>query len=131
MQDDKFFKHPALPFVECRYSKNSGRSYKPHMHKTFSVGAIDEGEVVYGVDGKVVRLRPGSLALINPEALHSCNPTEFNKRSYYVLYLDIRWCLRLQQSLWPVDTFRPVKTVLLKDDALFRRYLHTMHFTSL
>ncbi len=35
MSDEHFFKHPKLPFAECRYSTNSGRYYKPHMHKTF------------------------------------------------------------------------------------------------
>jgi hypothetical protein len=47
MSDEHFSKHPALPFAECRYSKNSGRHYKSHMDKTFSVGAIDQGEVIY------------------------------------------------------------------------------------
>lgn len=75
--DEHFFEHPALPFAECRYSKNSGRHYKSHMHKTFCVGAVDRGEVIYQVEGKLVKLQPGTLALINPETLHSCNPTEF------------------------------------------------------
>jgi hypothetical protein len=43
---DIFFKHPELPFVECRYSTDSRHHYKPHMHKTFCIGAIDLGEVV-------------------------------------------------------------------------------------
>ena len=89
MSDEYFFKHPSLPFVELRYSKNSGRHFKSHMHKTFSVGAIDQGEVIYQVNGKEVKLLPGSLALINPETFHSCNPNEHSKRSYYVLYLDV------------------------------------------
>ena len=57
--------------MECRYSTNSGRYYKPHMHKAFCIGAIDRGEVIYQVDGELVKLQPGSLALINPETLHS------------------------------------------------------------
>ncbi len=126
MKDELFFKYPSLPFAECRYSKNSGRSYKPHMHKTFSVGAIDHGEVVYRVEEKTVKLRPGSLALINPETLHSCNPAEFNKRSYYMLHLDVDWCLRLQQSLWQVETFHRAGTVLLEDDALYAQFIRTI-----
>lgn len=116
----------TLPFAECRYSKNSGRQYKSHIHKTFSIGAIDQGEVIYLVEGKTVRLRPGSLALINPETLHSCNPTGSSKRSYYVLFLDVEWCLQLQQSLWQLETFSPVNTILLEDSSVYQQYINTM-----
>lgn len=125
MSDEHFLKHP-LPFVECLYSRNSGRHYKSHMHKTFSVGAIDRGEVIYQVEGKTAKLRPGSLALINPEILHSCNPTEFCKRSYYMLFLDAEWCLQLQQSLWQLETFSPVNTILLEDNLAYQQYIKTM-----
>ena len=126
MSDEHFLKHPTLPFAECRYSKNSGRFYKPHMHKTFSVGAIDQGEVIYQVEGKMAKLQPGSLALINPEILHSCNPTEFLIRSYYMLYLDVEWCLLVQQSLWQLETFNPVNTILLEDNSVYQQYINTM-----
>ncbi len=125
MSDEHFLKQ-TLPFAECRYSKNSGRHYKSHMHKTFSVGAIDQGEVIYQVEGKTAKLQPGSLALINPEILHSCNPTEFCKRSYYMLYLDVEWCLQLQQSLWQIETFSPVNTILLEDNSVCQQYISTM-----
>ena len=93
------------------------------MHKTFSVGAIDQGEVIYQVEGKMAKLQPGSLALINPEILHSCNPTEFCKRSYYMLHLDVEWCLQLQQSLWQLETFSPVSTILLEDNSVYQQYI--------
>jgi len=123
---DHFFKHPKLPFVECRLSTNSGRHYKSHMHKTFCVGAIDQGEVIYQIKGKMAKLRPGSLALINPEALHSCNPTEQSKRSYSMLFLETKWCLQLQQSIWQIERFRPVKTILLENTSIYRQYVDTM-----
>ncbi len=126
MNDEKFFRHPSLPFAECRYSKNSGRHFKSHIHQTFSVGAIDRGEVIYQVDGQTALLRPGSLALINPETLHSCNPIRHHKRSYYMLYLDINWCLQLQQSLWQIDSFNPVNKILFEDDLLYRKYIIAM-----
>ena len=128
MSSRHLFKNPILPFAEYRYSKNSGRHYKPHIHKTFSVGAIDRGEVIYQVDGKHVKLLPGSLALINPETLHSCNPVNKSKRSYYVLYLDTEWCLQLQQSLWEIDDFIPVSNVLLDDHTIYQQYISTMKF---
>jgi AraC-like DNA-binding protein len=126
MSDKDFIKYTALPFAEIRYSKNSGRQYKPHMHKTFSVGAINQGDVIYRIEEKTLKLRPGSLALINPEILHSCNPAEFRKRSYSILHLDVDWCLQLQQSLWRVERFRPVNTFLLEDNSIYQDYIKTV-----
>jgi AraC-like DNA-binding protein len=123
---DLFFKHPHLPHVECRYSADSGRHYRPHLHKTFCVGAVDRGEVIYQVDGKKAKLKPGGLALINPETLHSCNPVQFRKRSYYMLFLDVEWCLDLQQSLWRLDAFRPVNAILLTDRSIYQQYITAM-----
>lgn len=123
MSNEHFFKHSALPFVECRYSKESERHYKPHIHKTFSIGAIDQGEVIYQIEGRMEKLQPGTLALINPEILHCCNPTRFSKRSYYMLHLDIEWCLQLQQSLWQIETFSPVNTILLEDYSIYQQYI--------
>ncbi|MBN2049281.1 MAG: helix-turn-helix transcriptional regulator [Spirochaetales bacterium] len=125
MSDEHQIKQ-ILPFAECRYSKNSGRHYKSHMHKTFSIGAIDKGEVIYHVEGKMAKLQPGILALINPEILHSCNPTGTCKRSYYMLFLDVDWCLQLQQSLWQIETFRPVNTILLENNSIYQQYIDTM-----
>jgi AraC-like DNA-binding protein len=126
MSNERFIKPPTLPFAEVRCSKNSGRRYKPHMHKTFSIGAIDQGEVIYQVEGETAKLRPGSLALINPETLHSCNPAEFCKRSYFVLYLDMDWCLQVQQSLWKLDAFHPVDVILLEDGPVCRQFIDAM-----
>ena len=125
MSDEHLLKQ-TLPFAECRYSKNSARQYKPHMHKTFSVGAVEQGEVIYQVEGKILKLQPGSLALINPETLHSCNPAKFCKRSYYMLHLDVEWCLQLQQSLWQLETFSPVNTMLLEDKSVYQQYTNAM-----
>ncbi len=126
MSDEHFFKHPDMPFAEIRYSKNSRRHYKSHIHKTFSIGAIDQGEVLYQVEGKTAKLQQGNLALINPETLHSCNPAGFCKRSYYVLHLDVAWCLQLQQSLWQLESFCPVKTFLLEDNTVYQQFINTM-----
>jgi AraC-like DNA-binding protein len=126
MSDERFIKHAALPFAECRHSTNSRRHYKPHIHKTFCIGAIDQGEVIYQVEGILAKLHPGSLALINPETLHSCNPTESGKRSYYMLFLDVEWCLELQQSLWRLDAFSPVNTLLLEDHSIYQQYINAM-----
>ncbi len=126
MPSEIFFKDQKLPFVECRYSTGSKREYKAHMHSTFSIGALDSGQVEYKVVNQNSTLTVGSLALINPEALHSCNAITEEGRSYFMLYLDVAWCLQVQQSLWNIDAFIPVQRIRLDDSALHQRYCQAM-----
>ncbi len=126
MSSEIFFKDWELPFAECRYSTGSKREYKLHMHSTFSVGALDSGQVEYKVEGQSSTLNVDSLALINPEALHSCNAITEEGRSYYMLYLDVSWCTQVQQSLWNIDTFVPVQQIRLDDSSLYRQYCQAM-----
>jgi len=122
MSSEKFFKDKRLPFAECRYSNSSVRTFKTHLHRTFSVGAVERGQVEYVVSGRKAVLSADALALINPEVLHSCNAVGDNGRSYYMLYLDVDWCLQVQRSLWNVDSFVPVEKIRLDDPPLYKHY---------
>ena len=100
--------------------------FKPHMHRTLSIGAVDQGEVFYSVGDKKAILAPGSLAIMNPETLHACNPAANTERSYFMLYLDADWCFRVQESMWEVDAFVEMETVRIDDAALYEQYCNTM-----
>jgi AraC-like DNA-binding protein len=126
MPQERFFTDPRLPFAECRSSRQSTRTFKPHMHQCFSIGAVEQGEILYRVEDRNYRLRPGGLALVNPETLHACNREEAAPRSYFMLYLQTDWCLRVQQSLWQMERFMPVRLSLLEDAPLYKRYIHAM-----
>jgi AraC-like DNA-binding protein len=126
MHLEQFFLDDRLPFAECRYTQSSISIFKPHMHAAFSIGAVDKGQVEYTVGNRIARLKPGSLALINPEILHSCNSPEAEKRSYYMLYLDPAWCLLVQKSLWKVDSYIGVESIRIDDRDLYRRYCESM-----
>ena len=126
MRSERFFKNHFLPFVEMRYSRGSAVSFKSHMHHTLSIGAVDQGEVHYNVNGKKANLAPGSLVIINPETLHACNPATQTGRSYYMLHLDTDWCYRVQQSMWEVDRFVTVEKVRIDDGLLYDQYCRTM-----
>lgn len=126
MNKEQFFKDPRLPFVECRCSRSSVRHFKTHMHSTLSIGAVDRGRVQYKVGNREALLSVGSLAVINPESLHSCNAIGGHGRSYSMLYLDVAWCLQVQKSLWKVDTFIPVEKNQLDDRPLYDLYCLTV-----
>lgn len=128
MNKEIFFKDEKFPFIECRYTTNSGKHYKPHMHKSFSIGAISAGEVLYSVAKQKALLQKNSLAIINPNTLHSCNPVQKKQRSYYMLYLDTSWCQKVQASLFKTEEFLLQKEILLEDEAIYKRYIKTMDF---
>ncbi len=128
MQQEHFYRDPILPFAEIRHSTNSGRHYKPHLHNTFSIGAIDKGSVYYNVAGEEAKLCSGALAIINPDTIHHCNPVESLVRSYYMLYLDKNWCQQIQQPLFSSKQFIPAQQIILQDVKLFNDYIDTLRF---
>lgn len=126
MSNERFFKNQNLPFVEGRHAQHSSRLFKPHMHRRFSVGAVSKGSLYFRIGSEQVPLTQGTLAVINPEILHSCNPQPISARSYYMLYLDTTWCLQVQQMLWQVETFVPLQNPILKKWRLYDLYIQTM-----
>ena len=122
MGHELFFRDKQLPFVEARYSKSSQTDFKPHMHSSFSIGAIDQGEVLYSVAKQKEILRPGMLAIINPESVHSCNTLHGNDRSYYMLYLQKEWCTKVQACLWGATDFQCSTTIKIEDKDIYQNY---------
>lgn len=57
---ERFFTDPRLPFVECRHSTDSTRTFKPHMHRCFSLGAVGRGEILYRLEDQSFRLLPAA-----------------------------------------------------------------------
>jgi AraC-like DNA-binding protein len=126
MRSDLFFKNDFLPFAELRFSRSSIAFFKPHMHQTIGIGAVHEGEVLYDVNGKKAILAPGSLVVINPETLHTCNPANERERSYYMLHLDTNWCFQVQRSMWKIEQFVKVEKSRLDDVPLYEQYAKTV-----
>jgi AraC-like DNA-binding protein len=123
---ERFFQDNRLPFIECRATHGSGRNFKPHMHRRFSVGAIAKGSARFFNSTKETVLEPGMLAIINPETLHACNTTGKCGRSYYMLHADLAWCTDIQRSLWQNDQFQPVTPSVLNNWDLFDRFCTMM-----
>lgn len=123
---ESFFKDPKIPYAELRYTRDSNRVFKPHLHERLSIGAVDHGQVIFHLANESQILKPGSLALINPDTMHSCNAAPQEARSYYMLYLDVDYCLLLQQSLWQAESFQPLNITLLEDQTLYREYITAM-----
>lgn len=124
---ERFFNDNRLPFAEARFSTGSTSPFKPHMHRTFSIGAVSRGEVLYRVGDQEALLAQGSLAVINPETLHSCNPCSEQGRSYFMLHLDVAWCIKVQQSMWQTDEFSESGSIRIDKHMLYDQYCRVIN----
>ncbi len=94
--------------LELRSTWQSTQPYKRHSHPQLSIGAIMEGQTRCICHDKEYILNPGDLIVIPASAPHSCNPVAGQPRSYHMLY---------------IDTDIPLALQVIRDPALFKRYL--------
>ncbi len=88
----RFWRDPALPFIEAR-SVEDGRKvcYAAHSHESFSIGAITAGRSTYVSGDSHQQVSAGTVVLMNPGVVHTCNPIEGEPWSYLMLYVDLPW----------------------------------------
>lgn len=119
-----FWSDPALPFVKMRRTLGSVEAYAAHSHPEFCVGAVTNGVTLTTIQGTTHAVFPGSLVLIAPELVHSCNPREGAARSYLMAYLDVPWCRSLQTALFgPRERFTPPAPILVENEPLFHAFV--------
>ncbi|WP_298212809.1 AraC family transcriptional regulator [Acidovorax sp.] len=87
----RFWRDPALPFVESRSAIDSRACYRPHTHATYSIGVVDAGTSVFASGGHSVRLMAGTLVAVPAGCVHACNPAPDGPWSYQMLHLDAAW----------------------------------------
>ncbi len=123
----KFWRNASLPFIEAREIED-GRHvcYARHAHETFSIGAITGGESVYLNGAHADSVRAGSIVVINPGAVHACNPIKDHPWSYLMFYVDPVWLGRRQQAAgWKNDgEFQSFATLSSTDAFLFDGLRH-------
>ncbi|OYQ34767.1 AraC family transcriptional regulator [Niveispirillum lacus] len=113
--DHIFWRDPALPHLEAREVMD-GRTvcYVPHSHATFSIGAITGGHSEYLTGTDRYQAFAGTVVLMNPEIVHSCNPVNDQPWSYRMLYVDTGWLATVQGQ----REFRPLAAVISRDAGL-------------
>lgn len=123
MTQNRFISDPALPWVEIRRTEESRESYKNHSHPMLSVGVVTHGTTLMRIHGQEHPVSAGSLVVIGPEVVHSCNPHS-GSRSYIMAYLDADWCQSLQQDLLGTPgTLQLPEDPVVNDPELFSQML--------
>lgn len=124
----KVFVDKSLPFLELRYS-NSNAHYKKHFHDTFSIGVNKEGRSIYENSDKSYILDKNILTLINPLEVHSCNSCSDILNIYYMLYLDINWCMNIQKLInCEVKEFIKIPVHILEDKEFYESFINLCEF---
>jgi len=113
-----YWRHGAVPFVEIR-NVEDGRafSHAAHAHETFSIGAIVAGRSTYRNGATQCEINAGDLVLINPRAVHACNPVHGQPWAYRMFYVDSEWLGSLQSG--HISEFVPLAQTHVNDQCLF------------
>ncbi|SUA90635.1 AraC family transcriptional regulator [Pandoraea pulmonicola] len=95
-----FWRDPALPFLEAREVVDGRRvCYALHSHETFSIGVVTGGRSTY-LNGRAREtVGKGSVVVMNPDAVHACNPIGDEPWAYRMLFVDTRWLRDFQREL--------------------------------
>lgn len=91
--DTLFFKSPYIP-IEARRAVDSIACYEKHTHDELSIGIVDAGISEFYHAGSITNIGPGSVVIINPHVVHSCNP-KAGEWSYKMLYIEVKWLQEL------------------------------------
>ena len=121
MVQNRFISNPAIPWVEVRQTEQSSACYKDHSHPELSVGAVTRGTTRLKVHGREELLSNGSLVIIGPHTVHSCNPHS-GPRSYLMVYFADDWCRSLLREMFgTAEELRLPDWHVVKDVELFTR----------
>ncbi|RRV05286.1 AraC family transcriptional regulator [Pseudomonas sp. v388] len=117
-----FWRDERLPFIEAR-SVEDGRKlcYARHSHEVFSIGAITAGTSTYLHEKTSQTVSQGTVVLMNPGAVHACNPIADQPWSYLMLYVNSQWLGERQAELLqqPGCGFQPLAATASTDPALY------------
>lgn len=122
-----FWRDDKLPFLEARGVEDGRRvCYDKHTHATFSIGVITAGHSTYLNGNTRQAIARSSIVVINPEEVHTCNPSGDQPWSYRMFYVDASWLGDLQHALEFSHSgdFQPFSTVATRDPLLYRGLNH-------
>ena len=123
MNKTQFFIDEKIPYIELRYSKTK-LNYKEHLHDDLSIGALISGKREYTNKNNKYIIAKDSLAIVNPNIIHSCNNITSEETSYYMLYIKKQWLFQIQKELNPVlDSFVPFSKEFLENKKEYEDFI--------
>ncbi|MCA0935500.1 AraC family transcriptional regulator [Vibrio alginolyticus] len=119
----QFYRSSEVP-IELRCSTGTTACYGKHTHDEFSVGSVDGGHSVYFNTNTETQIGTGSLVIVNPRDVHSCNPALDSEWSYKMLYVCPKWLGNIQSMTVhnPSKNFIPFAQIHTDDPTLYCQF---------
>ena len=82
----RYWRHAAVPGVDLLRATYVTHRYARHTHETYTLALIEDGVEEFRYAGSLLRAGRGSVALLNPEMVHTGQAGVPEGWSYRVLY---------------------------------------------
>lgn len=113
----RFWRDPDLPGVEVRFSSYRREIFRKHSHEAYSIGLIMSGRTIFQLEGATHEATAGRIALIEPGAMHACNPDQGSGMSYRMFYVSPGWLEDVARELLGFGAGAPRFAAPVLDDA--------------
>jgi AraC-like DNA-binding protein len=122
----RYWQHAGVPDVDLLRARFVTHRYGRHTHATYTVGLIESGVEEFEYRGTLLRAGPGTVALLNPEVVHTGQAAVPSGWSYRVFYPSVEVVAGVAAELgWPAGTPSFPETVLEDPDGA--RLLRAAH----
>jgi AraC-like DNA-binding protein len=85
----RYWRHAAVPGVDLLRATYVTHRYARHAHETYTLALIEDGVEEFRYAGRLLRAGRGSVALLNPEMVHTGQAGVPDGWSYRVLYPSV------------------------------------------
>jgi AraC-like DNA-binding protein len=115
----RFCKFPEIPEVEFLSGWFVREPFDAHMHETFTIGVVLAGSERFHCDGSAYLAPTGSIAVLNPGAIHKGGAGPEGWWSYRMIYPSQGVMDEIARELWGEAAGSPwFPDVLLSDEPL-------------
>jgi AraC-like DNA-binding protein len=109
----RYWQHQAVPGVDLLRARYVTHRYGRHAHETYTFGLIEAGVEEFDYGANLLRAGAGSIALLNPEVVHTGQAGIPEGWAYRVLYPQVQVVTEVAKELgWQRGTPAFPQTVL-------------------
>jgi AraC-like DNA-binding protein len=109
----RYWQHSAVAGVDLLRARYVTHRYGRHAHQTYTLGVIEAGVEEFEYRGSLLRAGPGTVALLNPEVVHTGQAGVPDGWSYRVFYPEVEVVASIAAELgWPHGTPSFPETVI-------------------
>jgi AraC-like DNA-binding protein len=85
----RYWRHSGVDGVDLLRARFVTHRYGRHAHETYTLGVIESGVEEFEYHGSLLRAGPGTVALLNPEVVHTGQAAVPDGWSYRVFYPEV------------------------------------------